>query len=165
MSVADSRLIPSRNEFGKIRTVFEEPLQSACKFRYLRKQFGFENLDCEERNEADDRPDFDRMYPIGVLYHIVVELIFRIPETDSTVAHVVHRFGDIEKVFEEFCRQILIYVIVSRKFERDSHQIEAEHRHPTRSVGLVDSSVSRQRRTPIENADIVETEESALKDI
>ena len=52
-----------------------------------------------------------------------------------------------------------------RQFERDAHEVERIHRHPTRAVGLVDETAGRQRRAAIKHADVVESEEAALKNV
>ena len=41
----------------------------------------------------------------------------------------------------------------------------AKNAHPARGVGLIDVAAGRQRRAAVENPDVVQAQEAALKDI
>ena len=66
-------------------------------------------------------------------------------------------------MLEEFGGDVFIDGIVQRQLERDAHQVERIHRHPARAVGLIDEAAGRQRLAAVEDADVVEAQESALE--
>ena len=43
--------------------------------------------------------------------------------------------------------------------------LQAIHPHPTGRIGLLDGAATRQHRAAVEDADVVQPEEAALKDI
>ena len=63
-------------------------------------------------------------------------------------------------MLEEAERQVLVHRILLRQDERHLQHALAVERHPRRAVGLIEIPASRQRRAPIEDADVVESEES-----
>ena len=78
----------------------------------------------------------------------------------------MHCIGDVNKVFEELDRNILVRLIVLRReFDRDAQHVETEHRHPAGAIGLFEHPPFAQRRAAIEDADVVETEKAAFKKI
>src|SRR5215467_9241149 len=99
------------------------------------------------------------------MQNIVVKFVLLIPQPNAVATDIGHCLGDVEKMLEKFGGDILVDVVLERQFERNAHQVQCVHRHPGGAVGLVDVAASRQRRAAVENADIVETEKSALKDI
>ena len=52
-----------------------------------------------------------------------------------------------------------------REFERDAQQVQAIHRHPARAVGLIDKAAGGQRGAAVEHTDVIEAEETTLKNI
>jgi hypothetical protein len=68
-------------------------------------------------------------------------------------------------MLEEFGRDVFVDMIFHRKLERDAHQVEGMHRHPCRSVGLIDVSSGGQRRGAVEDPDIVQAQKAALKNL
>jgi hypothetical protein len=97
--------------------------------------------------------------------HVVVKLVFLVPQSDAAAADIGHRLRDVEEMLEEFGRDVLIDVVVLGQREGDAHQIERVHRHPGRAVRLIDVAAGRQRRASVEDADIVESQESPLEDV
>ncbi len=76
-----------------------------------------------------------------------------------------HRLGDVQEMLEELGGDVLIHLVVARQLQRDPHQVEAVHRHPGGTVGLVDVAARRQRCAAVEDPDVVEAEKPALKDV
>src|ERR1700681_759962 len=68
-------------------------------------------------------------------------------------------------MLEELCRDIFVNVIFSRELDRDSHQVEAEHSHPTSAVALLEMGAVVKNGVAIEHADIVESEKAALENV
>src|SRR5258707_15649472 len=97
--------------------------------------------------------------------HVVVKLVLFVPETNSLAAEIVHRAGDSEKMLEELGRNVFVDVIFQRQLDRDSHQIERKHPHPTGGVALLEASAVGKRIVAIEHADVVEPEKTALKNV
>ena len=97
--------------------------------------------------------------------HVVEELVLLIPQAHAFIADVRHRLGDMQKVLEEFGRDVFIDMVVAGELERDTHQIERVHRHPAGAIGLIDVAAGRQLGAAIEDPDIIEAEEAALKNI
>src|SRR6266403_2130278 len=97
------------------------------------------------------------------MQHVVVEFIFFVPETNPT--QIVHSGGNAEKVFEELGCDIFVNVIFTREFDRNSHQIQRKHSHPAGAIALFKMAAIGERFIAIEDSDIIEPEESALKDI
>ena len=52
-----------------------------------------------------------------------------------------------------------------RQFHGDSHQVQAVHCHPGRTICLRNGSAGRQRGAAIKNADVIQAKESALKHV
>ena len=52
-----------------------------------------------------------------------------------------------------------------RQLERDAQHVQAVHRHPAGAVGLLDVAAGGQRRAAIEDADVVQAQESALENV
>ena len=105
--------------------------------------------------------------PVGVGQGqlIVVEFILLVPQTDAAASHVGHRLGDVQKMAKKLYGHFFIYRVVQAQFQGDAHHIQRIHRHPGRTVGLIDVPPGRQWLAAIEDADIVESEEPALKNI
>src|SRR5271154_6558561 len=68
-------------------------------------------------------------------------------------------------MLKELCRHILVNMVGRRQFQCNPHQIERVHRHPGGGIGLVDMAAGRQILAAVEDADVVEAEKTALKDV
>src|SRR3979411_1922372 len=68
-------------------------------------------------------------------------------------------------MFKELRRDIFVNMIFSRELDRHSHQVQAEHSHPTGAVALFEMGAVVKNRVAIEHADIVESEKAALENI
>ena len=66
-------------------------------------------------------------------------------------------------MLEEFVGEIFVDRIFGRKLQRDAHHRQRIGRHPGGAVGLVEPAAERQRLAHVEQADVVEAEEAALK--
>src|SRR5205807_7901325 len=97
--------------------------------------------------------------------HIVVKLVFFIPKADAFAAEIVHGGGDAEEMFEKLCRDIFVNVIFTRQLDRDAHQVKGKHSHPTSAIALLEMAAVGKARVAIEDADVIEPEESALENI
>ena len=68
-------------------------------------------------------------------------------------------------MLEELGCDVLVRGIFARQLERDEQHRAAEERHPRRAVGLLEMPTGRQRLGPIEDPDVVETEEPAAEQV
>src|SRR5215471_19701917 len=73
--------------------------------------------------------------------------------------------SNVDKMLPELAGDVLVGVILAGELEGNAEHIQAVHGHPAGAVGLLDVSTRRQWRTAIENADVVQTEKAALKDV
>ena len=103
--------------------------------------------------------------PSGICKHVVIKTIFRVPQLDTLAAEVVHRFANIDEVFEEFAGDVFVGGIFSGELERDRQHVQTVHTHPAGAVGLLDVAAGRKRFAAIEHADIVEPEKAALENV
>jgi hypothetical protein len=54
---------------------------------------------------------------------------------------------------------------VLRQFESDPHQVQREHRHPAGAIRLAEVGAIGEGLIAIENSDVVQTKEAALKEV
>src|SRR5207253_131108 len=97
--------------------------------------------------------------------HVVIKFVRLVPKSDPLASEIVHRAGDPEEMLEELRRDIFVDGILAGQLKRHSHQVEAKHSHPTGAVALLEMSAAGERRAPIEHADVIQPEETALKNI
>src|SRR5438105_4075547 len=91
--------------------------------------------------------------------------MLRVRFAERAHAVIVHRAGDAEEMLEELRRDVFVNRILARELERGPHHVEAKHSHPARAIALLEMAAVRQGRAPIEDADVIETEEAALENI
>ena len=128
--------------------------------------FRVEDRGGAERQQADHRPDLQpRGRSVGQTEDVVEEAVGLVPHLVVVVADPVHRVGDPHEVLEELERVLLVVRILVGQDERDLEHVLAVERHPGRPVGLLQRAAGRQRRAPIEDADVVEAEEAAGEDV
>src|SRR5437762_5487050 len=69
-------------------------------------------------------------------------------------------------MFEKLGRDIFVNVIFTGEFNRNPHQVQRKHSHPTRTIALFKTApVGKGGGVTIEYADVIEPEEFALEDI
>src|SRR6266699_4746344 len=68
-------------------------------------------------------------------------------------------------MLEKFAGDVFISGIFFRQLESDRQHVQAIHAHPTRAVGLFEVASSGERRRTVKDSNIVEAQESTLKDI
>src|SRR5687767_9871582 len=78
---------------------------------------------------------------------------------------MIHRVRDIEEMLKELAGDVLVNRIVQRELEGDAEHVEAIHRHPTGSVGLLEASAGGQWFRAIEDADVIEAEKATFENI
>src|SRR5947208_16335374 len=68
-------------------------------------------------------------------------------------------------MFEKLGRDVFVNVIFAREFNRNPHQVQRKHSHPTRAVALFKMATVGKGGATIEYADVIEPQESSLKDV
>jgi hypothetical protein len=81
-----------------------------------------------------------------------------------------HRYKDMENRDMEGVKSllgsdVLIGRVVLGELEGDVEHVEAEERHPGRSVGLSKDATGGKRLGSVEGSDVVESEETSLEDV
>ena len=76
------------------------------------------------------------------------------------IADAIHR-----KCSHEFESHVRVGGVVHRQTRGDLHHVLTEQRHPGGAVGLFEVATGRQRRTAVEDADVVQAQEAALEDV
>src|SRR6267378_6078805 len=105
------------------------------------------------------------LFAVGELQHVVIKTVGVVPKGHSASAEIVHGARDINKMLEELAGDVFISRIFFRKLECDRQHVQAIQTHPTRAVRLLEVASSGKRRGAVEDCDVVETEESTLKNI
>src|SRR5436190_23638397 len=68
-------------------------------------------------------------------------------------------------MLEELRGDVLVGRVLACQLEGDEEHRAAEERHPGRAVGLLEVAAGGQRLRPIEDPDVVETQEPAAKKV
>src|SRR5262249_50211954 len=103
--------------------MFEEPFEATVKFRQATQNVRVQSFHSKQPNQSYHGALFQWLFvSVRRAKLIVVEGILFAPETEPAVAGVDGR-GDVEKMFEEFGRDVLVNPVVQRQFERDAHQV------------------------------------------
>src|SRR6202040_3406679 len=100
---------------------------------------------------------------IGEAQDVIVEPVLLVPHAVRT--DPVHRTGNQKQIARVTRRQILIDRVVCRKLESDLDHVLAVKGHPRGAIGLLQIASGRQRRTAVEDADVVEPENPPLKQV
>src|SRR5947207_2104126 len=96
---------------------------------------------------------------------VVIEFVLVVPQTNSFAAKAVHCGGDREEMLEKLGRDIFVNVVLTRELDRNSHQVQAKHSHPTGAVALFEMRTVVENFVAIEHADVVESKKAALENI
>ena len=119
-----------------------------------------------QRQQPDHRTDLQATSAaVRQPQDVVEEPVLLVPHLFVVQADPVHRPGDPEEVLQELLGHILVARIVARQLDGDLQHVLAEQRHPGGPVGLFEVAARRQRRAPVEHADVVEPEEAALEHV
>src|SRR5215469_11218277 len=156
--------VPARDQACQILAVFEKPARMAGELLQPLEHRTLQHLDSEDRDQSDHRAHLERhSLAAGKIEDVVIKFVLFVPQPDSFPANICHRLGDVEKMLEEFDRDVLVDRVFEGEFKRDAQQIQGVHCHPGSAVGLVYEAAGGQRRTAVKDADIVKTEKPALK--
>src|SRR5215831_10473671 len=93
--------------------------------------------------------------------HIIEKAILLVPHSSAIAAEMIDRVRDVQEMLPKLAGDVFVSGIFTGEFHCDGEQVQTIHRHPTGAVRLLNVTTGRQRRTAVEDADIVESEESA----
>ena len=116
------------------------------------------------------RPTIERTFiwtfeSSGQVEDVVEEAVLLVPERDSLATQIVECAGDVQEVLEELRRDVLVDAVLASQLEGDLHHLQAVEAHPGGPVGLRQVAAARQLGAAVEDADVVESEETALEDV
>src|SRR5262249_11817586 len=94
--------------------------------------------------------------------NIIEEAVLLIPHP-LFPTHAGHSRCDPQKMLKKLDRHILVGRVDQRQFRSDLKHVLREESHPFGAVRLVKIPASRQRRTTIEDADVVQTQKAAFE--
>src|SRR5262249_23879003 len=97
--------------------------------------------------------------------HVIEKAILLVPHSSAIAAEMIDRIRDVHDMLPELGGGAFVSWILACEFHCDGEQVQTIHRHPTGAVRLLNVTTGRQRRTAVEDADIVESEESALEHV
>src|SRR5260370_28502617 len=80
-------------------------------------------------------------------------------------SEIVHGAGDVNEMLEKFAGDVFVSRIFFGQLESDRQHVQAIHAHPARAVGLFEVASGGERSRAVKDSDVVEPEESALKNI
>src|SRR5436309_6684212 len=75
------------------------------------------------------------------------------------------RRGDPQEMLHEFEGHVTVVRVRSRQLARDLEHVLTEEGHPGGAVGLLQVAAGGQRGAAVEDADVVQTEESPLESV
>src|SRR5262249_28801953 len=141
-----------------VLTVFDKPLEMRFENAERLYPLNLEPLDRIERDDSYKRPHAKLVKAsIGIAHHVVKESVAFVPQRIIAPSPSLHRRAYVDVVLEKFCRKVLIHVVVFCKLERDAHQVQTEHPHPSSRVALLQNNSAGKLLTPIDHRYVVET--------
>src|ERR1022692_5232545 len=102
---------------------------------------------------------------VGIAEHIVEETFLVVPKLKITPADVLHRLADEGVVLEELGGEALVSSVFLGQLERDVHHVDAEERHPTGAIGLLENRAVGELFAAVDHCDVVQSKEAALEDV
>ncbi len=143
----------------------EEVLQALRKLGVFFQQGPVEGRGRAQGQQPYHRPHFEPLaLSVGQAQHVIEEAVLLVPHA-RVAAQLRHGRGDPQEVLDELDRHLGIIRVGFRQFHGDFEHVLAKQGHPGGAVGLLQVAAGRQRGAAIEDADIVEAQEAAFKDV
>src|SRR5262249_40286704 len=148
------------------RFVVEKPVHPASEVWQPFEQVWFDGFHGEQRHQSHKRTHLEALeLTRREVEHVIEELVCLVPQWHARATDVVEGFGDIEEMLEELAGDVLVRRIMTGQLQRNGEHIEAVGAHPRGAVRLAEVATCWQRGRPVEDADVVETEKTALEDV
>ena len=97
---------------------------------------------------------------------VVVEAILFVPKWLRLAASaVLHGVTDHDEVLKELRSHVFVDATTLSKLQTDVQHVKAVETHPSCAVGLLQDTTSGQRIRSVENTNVVESQETTLKDV
>src|SRR5205085_2884858 len=133
-----------------------------CQPRHLLALPFLHDRGSTEGEQTHHGPDFEPgSISVRQAKDIVIKSVLLVPH--AVLTNLVDRSGDQQKLDDVVRRQFLIDPIVYRELARNLEHVLAEQGNPGSAVGLFQISSGWQRRTAVEHADIVESENPSFE--
>src|ERR1700694_4932195 len=146
--------------------IVDEPLHAPLEPGQAIDDFGLQRLDSKKRNQSDHRADFQEvLFSVGELQDIVVEAVCIVPKGAASTAEIVHGTRDVNEMLKEFAGDVFVGRIFFGQLESHRQHVQTVHAHPACAVGLLEVASGGERRRAVKNSDVIEAEETTLKDI
>ena len=156
------RIVDERAQLGP---GVQEAHQARHELGILLEQRSLEHRHRAERQQPDHRAHLETLgAAVGQTQHVVEEAVLLVPHP-GIVTGVDHRRGDPQIVLDELERHVSVGGLRQCQLRADLQHVLAEERHPCGSVRLLEIPAGWQRRTAIEDADVVEPEEAAFEHV
>src|SRR6185437_15540620 len=149
----------------QLRSYVEILFEPVREVRIFFAECIFEYTDSAERQQADHRADLQSLTPaVRQLEHVIKEAILFIPH--ACIAAGMHRGrSNGEEVLDKLCQHVQIGLVVQRQFPGYLKHIQTEKRHPGGAIGLFEISARGQWRAAVEDADVIQSEESTFEGV
>src|SRR5206468_11252041 len=116
--------------------------------------------------QADNGAHFERKRaPVRGMQAVIIKAIRDVPKLDTLAADIVHCPANMSKVLEEFAGNVFIGRVFYGQLQGNGQHVETVHPHPARPIRLFDVASRGKRRAAVEDADIIQTEKAALKNV
>jgi len=153
--------------FGHVVAVVNEPVQSTLEVWKLVNDFRLQSESGVQRNQTDQRPNGHLVAPRTTPGDgIVIEAVLVIPEgLLLAVCTVLHSVGDEDEVLEKLGSNVFVSPSVLSQLQSNVQHAKTVEGHPPSGVRLLKHTTSRERIGAVEETNVVETQETTLKDV
>ena len=152
------------NVLSEVGAVFEEPFEPDAEALEAVEHSRIDDFDGEERDDSDHRTEAHGQRGVTWLQDaVVVETVFLVPE--ARFSDGVDAIDDLDEVFKELGGNVFVNGVFGGEFDGDGEHDAAIERHPCGAVGLGKDMTFGQGFGSVEQADVIEAEESACEDV
>ncbi len=164
--VADETAVGRRYLGNQLGMAFAELRDQLHQLRMASDSIRLEHRRRAQRQQPHHRPDLQaHRLPVGEPQQIVEEPVLLVPHLVVVLAAAVHRIGNPHEMLDELEGDLLVHRVVFGQDQGHLQHALAVERHPGRPVRLLQRATGRQRCAAIEDADVVQAQEAAGKDV
>src|SRR5260370_14424593 len=148
-------------QFGHTPQAFK---QDVSRSRYTSALPGFNDANGTQGQQADHGAHLEPLCTaIRTPQNVVVESVFLIPHTFGP--RLIHGASDPKEMGNELDGHLFVERVVGGKLDADLRHVLAEKGYPGGAVCLLQVATGRQICAAVEDADIVQPEETAFKEV
>lgn len=124
----------------------------------------FDNRCGTQRQQTHQGTNLEpRSTAVGEPQEVVVKTVFVVPH--AVLSRTVYGRGNVVELLHELHDHVLVNRIVGSEFDGEFRHVLAKQSHPSRAVRLLQVAAGGERRTAIEDANVVEAEKAPFKDV